>query len=168
MHSDLMVPYDKRHGKYCAQCCGVFAGKKQCQRLVRVTYHRPWFCQLERQDAIANICASSLVSQIPAISASDTWSHGGVVCCGCSAIYHGLPRDGVSFKHHQPLFWSIKYIVTQFDRFSSSRTGEMEYITPRQTTDIVRSTTRSWRVWSLVIGPTVLPVCMLFCRLMDF
>jgi hypothetical protein len=89
------------------------------------------------------------------------------VYCGCSAIYHGLLRDGVSFKHHQPLFWSDKYIVTEFDRFSSSCTRELEYITPRQTTDIVRSTTRSWPVRSVVIGPTILLVCMLSCRLMD-
>jgi hypothetical protein len=44
-------------------------------------------------------------------------SHVGVVYCGCSAIYHGLPQDGVdgggvSFKHHQQLLWTVKYTFT--------------------------------------------------------
>jgi hypothetical protein len=61
-------------------------------------------------------------------------SHVGVVYCGCSAIYHGLPQDGVdgggvSFKHHQQLLWTVKYTFTRSDGFFES------YMQGREATD---------------------------------
>jgi hypothetical protein len=93
-------------------------------------------------------------------------SHRGVLYCGCSAIFHGLPQNGVSFKHHEHLLWTSKYTYTPSDRFFESymqgRGGSNRlqdrsrtvHIMPRQTIGIVRLTAWSWRVWFLVVGPT--------------